>query len=139
MAKFTNYGLDQKTQYVLGLTNVSFTFSVRLFVNNFAFNVLTLAPPDWTECTLPGYAPKVLNPGLWFGATTAGFAAYQYPTLTWTFTPFGGPAQTIFGYVVTDQNGNAFWGETSGQNFPVPLSGGVVTLVPSWLDENLFP
>lgn len=136
MAVFTNLGLDGKTRYVLTLNLIPPTFTVRLFVNNVTFDILTVTV-NLTECTLPGYFPIPLNGGLWVGATVGGLANYTYPTITWNFVPFGGPAQTIFGYYVTDQNGVTWWGETSASRFNVPISGGQVTLLPGWLDQNI--
>jgi hypothetical protein len=136
VAIFTNNGLDGKTRYVLGLTLVPPVFTVRLFVNNVVFALTTLTI-NLTECTLPGYDSVTLDGTNWTGGTAGGLSNYNYPTITWTFTPFAGPAQTIFGYFVTDQGGTTWWGETSSSPFNVPISGGQVTLLPGWLDQNV--
>jgi hypothetical protein len=137
VAIFTNAGLDGLNQYILGLANVGPIYTVRLYVNNVVFQ-LTSVTAVFTECTLPGYAAIALNPLLWVGGTVAGLTTYTYPTLTWTFTPFAGPAQTVFGYYVTDQTGSTDWGETAAVGFTVPITGGQLLLTPSWLDQNLF-
>lgn len=95
---------------------------LRLFKNNVVLGPLT-AIADLTESTFTGYAATVL-PALNGPITLAGFVEGLHIEVNFDCTAAPVPAETVFGYYVTDAAGAVLYaGETFGAPDPINNAG----------------
>lgn len=96
---------------------------------------MTDTPANYTECALAGYAAVALVPANWVGATAAGLATYDYPTITFTFNPYAG-GTTIYGYFVTIPGLVGVLAELFSVPYVVPAGGGSLTIDITYEDQK---
>lgn len=137
MAIFVDDGLEDINLLILQQTSV-ISFTLRLYVNNYVI-ALTSVTANFVEAgAVAGYAPFMFNPTDWVTGVVAGIFTATYPAITFTFTAYSGSPYTIYGYYVTNPvTGNTIWGETAVVPYTIPLTGGSLTLYPTWVDQNL--
>lgn len=137
MAILTNDGLNWFARYGLGISTTGFTLTARLFVNNFTPSVSSVTA-DFTECTIPSYVAVALVPSSWSGSSSGGLGQFAYPQLTWNFSAYAGPVQTLYGYYVTESVASkTLWADIGTPSYPVPLAGGQLNLTITFNDANL--
>jgi len=68
---------------------------------------------DYTEADFTGYLSQVITGGTWGSVTVADHIAVTVnaDTFNFTYTAGGGSPQTIYGYYITGDGGDYFWGE----------------------------
>jgi hypothetical protein len=118
------------------LNGINGKYTLRLFVNNYQPTAADTVA-DYTEATFPGYAAQLIP--LWEAPITNGGQASSYaPTVYFVLTGGGGPFN-IYGYFVTDQNGNLAWAQRDpAAPVPVVNVGDAYPITPALLVESLW-
>ena len=130
-ATWLNTGIDYAAKEFINVNSLQ-NLTVRLFTNNITPGPTNVAG-DFTECALTGYANITLTPGSWSGSSSGGQATYTYPTLTFTFSAYGGGV-TIYGYYVTIPGVIGMLAERFSTPYAVPSGGGSLTLDTTYVD-----
>lgn len=130
-ATWLNAGIDYAAKEFLNVNSIQ-NLTVRLYVNNLTPGPTNVAS-DFTECTLSGYAAQTLTPGSWSGSSSGGQATYTYPTLTFSFSPYGGGI-TIYGYLLTIPGVIGVLAEKFSTPYAVPAGGGSLTIDTTYVD-----
>ena len=138
MAIFTSTGIDDITQFVLGITT-SFSMQLNLYVNPYTVAIDSI-PSNFVPLVVGGYSAVTFSGVNWTGGTVAGVSMYNYEVINFTFDPYSGSPILIYGYYVLNlSTGNTVFGETSITPYTIPFTGGGVELYPTWVFENLPP
>jgi hypothetical protein len=137
MAVIVNdYVILQQLEAVIGQIAFQGAWLVSLYVNYW--------PPTtgdtivrYQECTWPGYSAQKLQPQNWtVQIADPGVRKATYPLVTFNFDASGQAQQTIFGYYVSDGNGNVYLAELFPAPYPIPPQGGSLPLMLTWTQEQ---
>jgi hypothetical protein len=136
VAIFTTLGLQDKLNYLLGITG-AFPLELNLYVNVYTVTYATLIT-DVTRIDLSLASPVSLVPSSWVLVSTIGLATATYSPILFTFPAYSGPLVTVYGYYIRNTADNVLIaGETAVTGYPIALTGGQLLLTPTWLDANL--
>jgi hypothetical protein len=85
--------------------------TVHLFCNNITPSDSDVVG-DYTEASGAGYAAQTLTTGSWTISIVSNLAQAVYGTLTFALTGVLTTNTTVYGYYVTDDNGDLMWADT---------------------------
>ena len=103
---------------------------LRLYVNNHT-PVQTDTHSAFTICTLSGYADATLTGSSWTGSLVSHQWQANYPTVTFTFSAYGG-GTTIYGVLLEDGSNNTYLAGLLDTPFAVPSAGGSLNVTPAY-------
>lgn len=111
------------------------TLTLRLYQNNHT-PVDTDTAANYTEATFSGYSAIAL--GSWSNAflNSDNYGETDETTRVFTCT-VAAPANTIYGYYITDGSGNLIWAEINpAGSFLINTIGQTYTVLPRWTLRN---
>lgn len=113
-------------RYIIGVNNNPI---MHLFSSNTTpTDSGTKLASDFTECTSAGYAPVTLPSAYWwYTFTNSNVTSALYTEQAFNFTT----SATVYGYYVTNSDGDLLWTERFAVTaFVIPEGGGSITIQP---------